>query len=112
MKKSLSVAGKKYTKQDGTEGTEWTKLGILNVNQNGKEYLLLDPKVNLAALPIGENGMVMVAVTEYNNQQGQNNQHQNNNQGQQNQQNTQQQGYGQNNQQQQGYGGQNSGYQQ
>ena len=63
MKKSLSVAGKKYQKQDGSEGTEWTKLGILNVNQNGKEYLLLDPKVNLAALPIGENGMVMVAVT-------------------------------------------------
>lgn len=70
MKKNLAVAGKKYQKQDGTEGTEWTNLGILNVNKNGKEYLLLDPKINLAALPIGDNGMVMVAVTLDNNQQG------------------------------------------
>ena len=66
--KKLSVAGRKYTKQDGSEATEWINLGILNVNQNGKEYILLDPKVNLAALPIGENGMVMVGVFEEQNQ--------------------------------------------
>ena len=68
--KKLSVAGRKYQKQDGTEGTEWTNLGVLNVNQNGKEYILLDPKINLAGLPIGENGMVMVGVFE-EQQQGQ-----------------------------------------
>ena len=71
--KKLSVAGRKYQKQDGTEGTEWTNLGVLNVNQNGKEYILLDPKINLAGLPIGENGMVMVGVfeeTQQNNQGG------------------------------------------
>ena len=66
--KRLSVAGKKYTKQDGTESTEWTNLGILNVNQNGREYILLDPKINLAGLPIGDNGMVMVGVFEETNQ--------------------------------------------
>jgi len=71
--KKLSVAGRKYQKQDGSEGTEWTNLGILNTNQNGKEYILLDPKINLAGLPIGENGMVMVGVFEETNQ-GQNNQ--------------------------------------
>jgi len=71
--KELSVAGRKYQKQDGSEGTEWTNLGILNTNQNGKEYILLDPKINLAGLPIGENGMVMVGVFEETNQ-GQNNQ--------------------------------------
>jgi len=71
--KELSVAGRKYQKQDGSEGTEWTNLGILNTNQNGKEYILLDPKINLAGLPIGENGIVMVGVFEETNQ-GQNNQ--------------------------------------
>ena len=67
--KKLSVAGRKYQKQDGSEGTEWTNLGILNVNQNGKEYILLDPKINLAGLPIGENGMVMVGVFEEQQEQ-------------------------------------------
>jgi len=70
--KKLSVAGRKYQKQDGSEGTEWTNLGILNTNANGKEYILLDPKINLAGLPIGENGMVMVGVfEETSNAQGQ-----------------------------------------
>jgi len=71
--KKLSIAGRKYQKQDGSEGTEWTNLGILNTNANGKEYILLDPKINLAGLPIGENGMVMVGVFEEtsNNQGGQ-----------------------------------------
>jgi len=80
--KKLSVAGRKYQKQDGTEGTEWTNLGVLNVNQNGKEYILLDPKINLAGLPIGENGMVMVGVFEETNQQGQQQNNQGNNQNQ------------------------------
>ena len=70
--KKLSVAGRKYKKQDGSEGTEWTSLGILNTNQNGKEYILLDPKINLAGLPIGENGMVMVGVFEEQNNQNNN----------------------------------------
>ncbi len=97
--KKLSVAGRKYQSNSGEEKTEWTNVGILNVNQNGKEYILLDPKINLAALPIGENGMVMVGVFEeqQQNQQG----------GQQNQ----NQGYGQQ-QQGGGYQQQQQGYNQ
>ncbi|MEA1892667.1 MAG: hypothetical protein U9N33_08155 [Campylobacterota bacterium] len=72
--KKLSVAGRKYQKQDGSEGAEWTNLGVLNVDQKGKEYILLDPKINLAALPVGENGMIMVGVFEEQNQQNNNNQ--------------------------------------
>ena len=64
MAKKLSVAGRKYTNRENQEKTEWTNLGVLNVDRNGKEYILIDPKVNLAALPIGENGMVMVGVFE------------------------------------------------
>jgi len=101
MRKKLSVAGKQYTKQDGTQGTEWTNVGVLNVSQNGKEYVLLDPKINLAALPVGDNGMVMVSVV-IENQNNQNNQQQGN-QGQQNQNNQQQQ---QKQQYPQGYGNQ------
>ena len=100
--KKLSVAGRKYKASNGEEKTEWINVGVLNVNQNGKEYMLLDPKVNLAALPIGENGMVMVGVFEETQNNGQQNQ---NNGGQQNQ----QQGYGQ--QQQQGGYGQQQQYQ-
>ncbi len=95
--KKLSVAGRKYQSNNGEEKTEWTNVGILNVNQNGKEYILLDPKINLAALPIGENGMVMVGVFE---EQQQNQQ----------QQGGQNQGYGQ--QQGGGYQQQQQGYNQ
>ena len=64
MPKRLSVAGRKYTNRDNQEKTEWTSVGVLNIDRNGKEYILLDPKINLAGLPIGENGMVMVGVFE------------------------------------------------
>jgi len=68
--KKLAVAGRKYTNREGQEKTEWINVGVLNVAQNGKEYVLLDPKVNLAALEIGENGMVMVGVFEEQQQNG------------------------------------------
>jgi len=100
--KKLAVAGRTFQKQDGSQGTEWTSLGVLGVSQNGKEYILLDPKINLAGLPIGDNGMVMVGVFEENNNQ-QNNQNQGGGNNQYNQQ--QQQQYNQ--PQQNNQGGQN-----
>ena len=77
--KKISVATGSYTAQDGTQKTEWTKIGVIGISQAGKEYALIDPKVNLAALPVGDNGMVMCTI--YDESQNQNNQQQNGNGG-------------------------------
>lgn len=48
--KKLSVANGTYQK-DGVEKTNWVSIGVINTNQNGKEYMLLDPTINLAGFP-------------------------------------------------------------
>jgi len=94
MKRLSAVTGE-YTNKDNQQKAEWTNVGVLNVDKNGNEYVLLDPlysaagvlaKQNALAMKKGEpmRDMVMCKVFEENN----NNNQQNNNQGQQQQQNT------------------------
>lgn len=52
--KKLAVAVGSYEK-DGQKKTKWKNIGILNVNKNGKEYILLDPGESLAGLLIQQN---------------------------------------------------------
>lgn len=72
--KEIIIPTGTYQKQDGTQGTNWTKIGIINTSSNGKEYALLDPTINLAGFEReqGKN-MVMCSVVEkqQNQQQGQ-----------------------------------------
>ncbi len=58
------IANGKYNK-DGQEKTNWVKIGIIGVGQNGKEYMMLDPTINLAGFQ-REQGrdMVMVSIFE------------------------------------------------
>ena len=83
--KDIVCVVREYTKQDGTQGAEFVKVGAMGVSQNGKEFVILEPHVNLAGLPRGEKGGVMCSVIDRQNQQ-------NNNQGQQQPQYNQQQG--------------------
>ena len=46
--KKIMIANGQYTAQDGQQKTRWVKVGIVGMSQNGKEYVLLDPTVNLA----------------------------------------------------------------
>jgi len=115
MKRLSAVTGE-YVNKDNQQKAEWTNVGILNVDKNGKEYVLLDPlysaagvlaKQNALAVKRGEQvrDMVMCSVFEENsNQQGQNNQGQ--------QQQQQNQGGFNNQQQQQNQGGFNNQQQQ
>ena len=63
--KKLSIANGKYIGQDGTEKTRWVNIGVINTSQNGKEYMLLDPTINLAGFSreAGKD-MVMVNIFE------------------------------------------------
>lgn len=101
--KEIVIATGTYQKQDGTQGTNWTKIGIINTSANGKEYALLDPKVNLAGFEreAGKD-MIMCSIVDKSNNQQQPNQGY--------QQQAQQQNY--NAPQQQGQPQQNQGYQQ
>jgi hypothetical protein len=116
MAKRLSAVVGEYTdKQSGQQKADWANIGIIGVSQKGKEYMLLDPTVNLAGVLLKQNvlaankgeklsDMVMISIIEDNNnqQQGQNNNQQ--------QQGMQQQQSG-HQQQQQGFN-QNTGFQQ
>ena len=58
------IANGKYTK-DGQEKTNWVKVGVIGTSQNGKEYVLLDPTVNLAGFEreVGKD-MLMASIFE------------------------------------------------
>jgi len=71
--KKISIANGTYTGQDGTQKTNWVKVGIIGTSQSGKEYVLLDPTVNLAAFR-REDGKDMVMCTVYDDSQQNNNQ--------------------------------------
>lgn len=111
MTKRLSAVVGEYTK-DNQQKAEWENVGVLGVDKNGNEYVLLDAGKSIAGLLVKQNvlaqkrgeaprDMLMTKVFEDNNQ--------NNNQA------PQQQGYQQapqqnqggfNNQQQGGYSNQ------
>lgn len=106
MTKRLSAVVGEYQK-DGQQKAEWVNIGIIGVGKNNKEYVLLDPTINLAGILLkqnvlavkrGENpsDMVMASIFEENNAaQGQ---QQQSNQGGYQQSNQQQQNNSQNNQ--------------
>ena len=66
--KKISIANGTYIGQDGQQKTNWVKVGVIGVSQNGKEYVLLDPTVNLAAFK-REDGKDMVMCTVYDDAQ-------------------------------------------
>jgi len=81
MTKRLSAVTGEYTK-DGQQKAEWANIGVIITGKNGKEYVLLDPTVNLAGVLLKQNvlagkkneapsDMVMTSVFEEN--QGANN---------------------------------------
>lgn len=81
MTKRLSAVIGEYTK-DGQQKAEWANIGVIITGKNGKEYVLLDPTVNLAGVLLKQNvlagkkneapsDMVMTSVFEEN--QGANN---------------------------------------
>jgi len=88
MKRLSAVTGE-YVNKDGQQKAEWTNVGLINIDKNGNEYVLLDPlystagvlaKQNALAVKKGEQprDMVMCKVFEENNQGQQNNQQQGN----------------------------------
>ena len=68
--KKISIANGNYIGQDGQQKTNWVKVGVIGVSQNGKEYVLLDPTINLAAFK-REDGKDMVMCTVYDDSQQQ-----------------------------------------
>lgn len=114
MTKRLSaVVGEYQDKQTNQQKAEWQNIGVVGIGKNGKEYVLLDPTVNLAGVLLKQNvlaqkrneapsDMVMASLFEDTNQSQQQGGYQQNGQ----------QGYNQN-QQQGGYNqqGQQQGYQ-
>ena len=69
--KKISIANGNYIGQDGQQKTNWVKVGVIGQSANGKEYVLLDPTVNLAAFHRDE-GKDMVMCTVYDDSQQQN----------------------------------------
>ena len=66
--KKIAIASGKYMKE-GVEKTSWVNVGIIGMSQNGKEYCLLDPKINLAGFT-REPGkdMLMCSIFDDSNQ--------------------------------------------
>jgi len=67
--KKLAIANGKYQK-DGQEKTRWVNVGVIGVGSNGKEYMMLDPTINLAgfAREAGRD-MIMVSIFDDSQQQ-------------------------------------------
>lgn len=79
-KQIIAVTGE-YQKQDGTQGANFAEIGVVMTSQNGRDYALLDPTINLAGILLKQNAlaaakgeqprdMVMCSVKE--RQQGNN----------------------------------------
>jgi hypothetical protein len=124
MTKRLSAVTGNYTNQQGEQKAEWTNVGALITGKNGKDYVLLDPSINLAGVLLKQNAIAAkegkapsdtVMLSVFDEQQNQNNNNYQNNQGGYHQQNNQPQGgYNQNQPQHGGYQNspQQGGYQQ
>jgi len=78
MTKRLSAVVGEYTK-DGQQKAEWENVGVLGIDKNGNEYVLLDAGKSLAGLLVKQNvlaqkrgeeprDMLMTKVFEDNNQ--------------------------------------------
>ena len=86
MTKRLGAVVGEYTK-DNQQKAEWQNVGVLGVDKNGNEYVLLDAGVSIAGLLVKQNvlaakrgeqprDMVMTKVFDDNNQGQNNNQQQ------------------------------------
>jgi hypothetical protein len=53
IKKKLCVALRKYQGSDGKEKTQWLEIGHIHTSREGREYITMDPHINLAGLPQG-----------------------------------------------------------
>ena len=102
MTKRLSAVVGEYTNKENQQKAEWVNIGIIGVGKNNKEYVLLDPTINLAGILLKQNvlaqkrneapsDMVMTSIFEEQPQQQNNQGFQQNNQQQQPQQGFQQQ---------------------
>ena len=80
-KRLAAITGEYVSKQDNQQKGEWTNVGVLIIGQNGKEYAMLDPAVNLAGILLQQNllalkkgeaprDMVMLSVFDDAAQQG------------------------------------------
>ena len=78
MTKKLSAVVGEYEK-DGQQKAEWANIGVMITGKNGKDYVLLDPTINLAGVLLKQNvlankrgeapsDMVMTSVFEEQNQ--------------------------------------------
>lgn len=57
-KQIIAVTGE-YQKQDGTQGANFAEIGVVMVSQNGREYALLDPTINLAGILLKQNAIAL-----------------------------------------------------
>ena len=63
--KDLCVCLRTYTTKEGVEKKVWQKIGALHTQDDGKQYVTLEPWVNLSGLPIREGyDKVFVAAFE------------------------------------------------
>lgn len=49
--KELAVVIRTYTDRDGHEKKVWKNIGAIHTSKEGREYMVLDPLINLAAIP-------------------------------------------------------------
>lgn len=49
--KELSVVTRTYTDKQGNEKKVWKTIGAIHTSSKGSEYIVLDPLINLAAIP-------------------------------------------------------------
>lgn len=82
MTKRLLAKVGTYTNAQNEQKNEYVKLGILKQGEQGGEYMILDPTVNLAGILLKQNALaakegkqqrdaVMISVFENDQQQGQ-----------------------------------------
>lgn len=57
MTKRLSAVTGNYTNQQGGQKAEWTNVGVMITGKNGKDYVLLDPTVNLSGVLLKQNAI-------------------------------------------------------
>lgn len=49
--KELAVVTRIYTDKQGNEKKVWKNIGAIHTSSKGSEYIVLDPLINLAAIP-------------------------------------------------------------
>ena len=59
MSKQISAVTGNYTDKNGQDKAEWTNIGAVITGKNGKDYVLLDPSVNLAGVLLKQNALAV-----------------------------------------------------